>query len=134
MTKKAATKKTKLVEVPLTRQQIRDQLLGHAPKPKRTPITLFGIKIELQQPTLRAILDVQEVEDTKERSTGMIIDYAYVPGSNEKIFEPADREVILNWPFNNELVELQVAIAKLTGIDIEEAEKVLKAAPLGEQS
>ncbi len=135
MTKKATTKKKAAIKkTPLTRQQIRDQLLGDAHKPKRELLTIFGIEIELQQPTLRGILDVQEITDTKERSAGMIIDYAYVPGSNERIFEPADREIILGWPFNDEIVKLQLAIAKLTGVDIEEAEAILKGAPLDEQS
>jgi len=129
MTKKATKKKA-----PLTRQQIRDKLLGHAPKPNRVKLTLFGTDIELMQPTLRAILDVQEVADTKERSTGMIIDYACVPGTDERIFEPADKEMILGWPFTDEIVDMQMAIAKLTGVDIEEAEKILRGSPLDEQS
>jgi len=128
MTKKEAKKPA------LNRQQLRAQLLGNAPKPARTALSLFGADIELMQPTLRAILDVQDIEDTKERSTDMIIRYACVPGTDERIFESADKDMILSWPFTNELVDLQMAIAKLTGVDVEEAEKVLKGAPLEEQS
>ena len=135
--KKVTSKKEPASPIKVTRSELRDRLLGHAPKPRRTPITLFGQEIELQQPTLRAILEAQNIDDMKLRSTGMIIEYAYVPGTNERIFEPADREMILNWPFNNELVELQMAIAELTGIsaeDVQNQEAELKTDPLGGQS
>jgi len=134
MTKKV-TKATKAIPAtPVTRQELRDKLLGHAPKPLRKELTLFGQDIELQQPTLRAILTAQNVEDTKERSIDMIIEYVYVPGTNEHIFEAGDREMILNWPFSEELIAIQLAIAELTGVDVSDAEETLKKDPLDVQS
>lgn len=136
-TKAKTTKKTPTKDIPttvVTRKSLRDSLLGHAPKPMRKELTLFGQTIELQQPTLRAILEAQEVVDTKERSIGMIIEYAYVPGTSEHIFEPADKEIILNWPFSDELVAIQLAIAELTGVDVSAAEKELTKDPLDAQS
>lgn len=132
MNKKVAP--NKVIKASEARQDLRDKLLGHAPKPKRKLITLFGSDIELQQPTLRAILDAQKVQDDKARSVDMIIGYTYVPGTNEKVFEPADSEVILNWPFDKELLDLQLAVAELTGVDIQTAEQELKDDPLEGQS
>lgn len=120
--------------VPLTREQIRDQLLGHAPKAATKILTLFGIEVELRQPMLGAILDAQETESNRERSAAMIIQYAFVPGTDERVFEPADREMILKWPFNEDVIALQEAIIELSGVDIEGAEVELSGDPLDEPS
>lgn len=128
-----ATKKTVKVTPP-TRGQLRDALLGNAPKPLTKEITLFGFQVELHQPTLGSILEAQSIEDEKKRSVNMIIEYAYVPGTNETIFEPADAEMILQWPFGDELVTLQLAIAELTGVDTKNMEDDLAGNPLKEQS
>jgi hypothetical protein len=130
-TKKATPQKA---PISVTRQGLRDSLLGHAPKPMRKEVSLFGQTIELQQPTLRAILDAQNITDNKERSIDMIIQYAYVPGTNDHIFEAGDKEMILQWPFTRELLDIQLAIAELTGVDVGEAEEVLKGSPLDAQS
>lgn len=130
MTKKTTAKKT----IPVTRQAMRDQLLGHAPKPNRKEVTLFGVVLEMQQPTLGSILKSQDIEDGKERAVNMIIQYSFVPGTNDPIFEEADKDIILNWPFNDELVTLQLTIAELTGVDVKEAEAELKGNPSKEQS
>ena len=133
-TKKVVPRKAAVSKSSTARSDLRDLLLGHAPKLNRKTVTLFGCELELQQPTLRAILDAQSEEDTKTRSISMIIDYAYVPGTNERLFEAADREMILNWPFNDELVTIQLAIAELTGVKVNAAEQELLADPLGGQS
>lgn len=129
-----ATKKTARKPQAETRDSLRASLLGNAPKPLRKELMLFGKTIELQQPTLGAILDSQAVEDMKMRAVDMIIQFAYVPGTNERIFEPADYDTIVDWPFGEELVDVQMAIAELTGVDIEDAEEVLQQDPLEEQS
>lgn len=142
MTKKAISKQpaTTVVKpedkdvITFTRTQLRDGLLGNVPKPKTKTVPLFGMSIELHQPTLRSILDNQGIEDTKQRGTKMIIEYSYIPGTNERIFDDADREMILNWPFTNELIDLQMSIAELTGVDTTDAEKDLLADPLSEPS
>ncbi len=127
------TKETTL-DVPLTRQEIRDKILGHAPKPGTKLITLFGVELELRQPTLGAILIAQDTQDIKRRMTDMIIQYAFVPGSSEPVFEGADREMILSWPFGEDILNLQNAITDLTGINIDVAEEELAGDPLEGQS
>ena len=134
MTKKVSKKVAPEKVIKYTRQQTRDRLLGNAPKPIRKLMTLFDTPIELQQPTLRAILDAQGVTDAKERAVSMIIEYAYVPGTDELIFEAADQEMILGWPFNDDLLNIQLAVAELTGIDIEAVEAELAEDPLDGQS
>lgn len=136
---KTPTKVKKIPEhkvIKYTRAEIRQKLLGDAPKPEIRKLKLFGMEIDLHQPTLRGILDAQGMEDEKERAVNTIVEYAYVPDTMERIFEITDRDVILSWPFTEELVDLQVAVAEMTGVDMEilKAEAGLKSDPLDGQS
>lgn len=117
----------------VTRDQLRAVLIGKKHQPRREPIELFGVEVELQQPTLRSILEAQDAPDELTRTADVFIQYAYVPGTDERIFEEGDRDVILNWPFTEDLVKVQLLIAELTGVDIRDAEEELKD-PLSESS
>lgn len=120
----------------LTRDEIRAALIGKKHEIDTESMTLFGVEIELRQPTLKAILTAREEEDIEKRTTDVFIRYAYVPGTDELIFEDTDRQSILNWPFNNDLIEIQQKIAKLTGVDLGalEIEEELKSDPLEDSS
>ncbi|KKN66738.1 hypothetical protein LCGC14_0468490 [marine sediment metagenome] len=118
----------------LTRDDLRGRLLGTKAKPKIEMVTLFGEDVELRQPSFGSMLDAREIADTKTRTIEMIVQYAFVPGTNERIFEDTDRDVILGWPFGEDVLEIQNAIARLSGIDIEALEERLLRDPLSEQS
>jgi len=126
------------VEVPavknLTRDQLRAALIGKKHTVKSELVNLFGVEVELRQPTLSGILDVRAEDDVEKRTTDVFINYAYVPGTDEKIFEDTDRAAILNWPFTEDLIEIQMIIARLTGVDISAAEEDLKLDPLEDSS
>lgn len=127
---------TKEEEAPpkrLSRDEIRATVLGKRQEPKYEVVSLFGTDIELRQPAFGDMLDAREIGDTKTRTIELIIQYAYVPGTDERIFEDTDRDVILDWPFGEDLVEVQSAIARLSGIDIEALEEKLTHDPLPEQ-
>ncbi len=113
-----------------TRDEIRSKLLGNEVKPEFELITVFDTEIELRQPTFRDLMKVREIADTATRSVEMIVQYAFVPGTDERIFEAGDRETILNWPFGADLVKVNTSIANLTGIDIEAIEEELDKDPL----
>ena len=128
--------KPQKVEVPkvaLTRDELRAILIGSTPKGKSKVVDVFGCTIELRQPTLAAIMKTREVADTAQRAVDMIIEYAYVPGTDEHVFEDTDSEFILRWPFGEDLTKINAAIAELTGIDIAAAEEAL-VDPLAESS
>ncbi len=118
----------------LTRDDLRGRLLGTKAKPKIEMVTLFGEDVELRQPSFGSMLDAREIADTKTRTIEMIVQYAFVPGTDERIFEDTDRDVILGWPFGEDVLEIQNAIARLSGIDIEALEERLLRDPLSEQS
>ena len=130
MTKKAEVS----TEAALTRDQLRKALLGTAPKPKSTIIELFGVEVELRQPNLGAILKTRDTGDDASRAIDMIIEYAYVPGTDDHVFEDTDVDTIKKWPFGDDLARLNSAIAELTGVDIEAAVEELREDPLEESS
>lgn len=115
-----------------TRDELRAKLLGSKVKPKFELIQLFGSEIELRQPSFGDLMKVRDIDDIATRAVEMIIQYAYVPGTSERVFEDTDRNVILGWPFGEDLVRVNTAIAKLTGVDIELAEDELSKDPLQE--
>jgi hypothetical protein len=127
---------TKPVKDPITytRDEMRAGLLGNAPKPQTRSVTLFGIPIELHQPTLGGILEAQGIDDPKEQACQTMIRYSYVPGTNTRVFEDSDIPVMLNWPFTDELIDVQTAIAEMTGLNIGVAEEKLNKNPLSKPS
>ena len=116
------------------RKELRARLIGDRHDPDSKVVSLFGVEIELRQPTLLAILEAREHDDEKTRTTDVFLKYAFVPGTDELIFEEADRDTILNWPFTEELLAVQTTIADLTGIDLGDAEEGMKSDPLEESS
>lgn len=125
-------KADEVTTVSLTRDEIRAALLGKTPDAKSVLITVFGIELELKQPSLGSIMETRENDDAKARAADMIVKYAYVPGTNDLVFEDTDRDLILKWPFGEDLLALQQAITDLTGLDIDAATEDLKENPLAE--
>ncbi len=117
----------------LTRDQMRAVLLGDPAKPESEDIEIFGIKVEFRQPTFGAMMDARTIADDKTRTVEMIVAYAFVPGTNERVFEDTDRDTILSWPFSSDIVEIQRVIARLTGVDIEAIEEELAKDPLAKR-
>ncbi len=112
------------------RKALRDRLLGKKHEPKSQLVTLFGEEVEIRQPSLSTMLETRADENNQDAVLNMIIRYSYVPGTDEQLFEEADKDTIRNWPFGEDLLEFQQAIAKLTGVDISAREGELNTNPL----
>ena len=79
---------------PLTRDQIRQKLVGNTPPGRSMLVTFFDVELELRQPNLGDMMEAQAIESTRDRAAEMIINYAYVPGTNEKAFEEGSYETV----------------------------------------
>lgn len=88
-----------------------------AAKPKSKLVKLFGQDVELKQPSMGTMFEAQAAKTTALASAQMIIAYCYKPGTDEKVFDSADVEVITQMPWGKDLVDVQNAIQELTGID-----------------
>jgi len=114
------------------RDSIRSKIFSGKNKRRTKRVEVWGAEVEVRQPSLGAILSMQDNPDVKHRTANMIIEYTFVPGTDEHVFDSTDRDEILNWPFGADLLALQNAISELTGIDVAKAEEELKTDPLKE--
>jgi hypothetical protein len=106
-----------------TRDAIRAKIFGAKPKSELVE-NFFGTTIEIRQPTLQVALE-QRNTDEKDRLYFMLTDYAYVPETNEKVFEKEDIDNIRNLPFGPEFNALMDKINSLLGIKPEEVEATI---------
>ena len=104
-----------------TRDALRGRLMG-AKKFRSERIKLFGEDVEIRQPSVGQILDAQEFEDQKKALVNILVNYCFIPGTEEKIFEDTDEGAIMEWPVGEWFTEINQAIQKLTNIDVAGAE------------
>ena len=116
-------------ETPDKRTSLRTAILSGRHSEKVT-VEAFGVTIELVQPSLGELLDLQDIPDTKGRIVASLINYCYVPGTKEKIFDPTDADTLLGLPYDENFIALQKAINDLTGIDVEEEKGNLENAQI----
>ena len=87
---------------------------------KTEMISLFGVGVEIRQPTLGDIIKMQGMEDRAQGIVYLLISYCFVPGTNDKIFEPADEKTLLGLPFDESFTSASLAITRMIGVDVEE--------------
>lgn len=106
------------------RDDIRKALLDA--KPLSRIVTIYGQKVEIRQSRIGAVLSSIE-DDTGEPKkisrkmafAQLLIAHCYVPGTQEKVFDDADQEVLMEMPFGPDTMALQNAIQDLMGINVE---------------
>ena len=108
----------------MSRDDIRTAILNA--KPKKKVIELFGQKVEIRQPRVGDILSITESEDGMDRFMKVMLNYCYVPGTDEKVFEEADRDSLAAVPFGPEFDALNEAISELIEVDVKGQEGNLK--------
>lgn len=104
-------------ETALTRDQIRAAVLGTPHKPRSKIITFFDSKIEIRQGTLGDIIQANDTEDRKAAIIRILIERAFVPGTNINVFEDADEQVLLNLPFGKDFIEVNRAIEEISEVN-----------------
>lgn len=94
---------------------------------KRILVDIDGTAVELRQPNLKSLNDFAVTDDPKRAKipamVRMMIEYAYVPGTDDKVFTEADAEQLGELPTGPWMTKFTEAIGALTGIDVKEAEK-----------
>lgn len=94
-------------------------------QPKTEVVTFFGEEVEVRQPSMNTILNFRNADeaDRKTQMVDMLIEYVFVPGTNEKVFETADKDQLLQMPFGQDMTGLQAAISRLTNVDLQTSAK-----------
>ena len=110
----------------LSRDEMRAKIFGAKPKSEMV-YDFFGTTLELRQPTLAVAL-AQRNNEEEDRLYLMLTDYAFVPGTDEKVFESGDIDSLRTLPFGPEFTSLMGQVNKLLGINPEGVEKAIEAA------
>lgn len=115
-----------LITTPLTRDEIRAKVLGAKPLVKVVE-DFFGVTVELRQPDLGTILNARE-EDQSNQVTRMLTDFTFVPGTEEKVFEPADADALIKLPFGPPMQRFIDSMNEILGVDAGKLEAAVKDA------
>lgn len=112
----------------MSRDELRAKIF--APKTlKREIVPFFGVEIELRQPTLGDILAVRETGATQSAIINILMDYAHIPGTDEKVFESGDAESLLAMPWGADFTTLNNALERLTEINFSVGADASKKTP-----
>lgn len=110
----------------LSRDEIRSAIFSAKPKSVLVE-NFFGVTLELRQPGLQQALQVRETDQAEQVYT-MLLDYSYVPGTNEKVFSAEDVDSLRELPFGGEMVNLISKVTELLGTDPAVVEAEIKKA------
>lgn len=99
-----------------TRDELRAKIFSDK-KLNIIPVEFFGGTIELRQPALGDILKAQTNEDREAAVIETLIDYAFVPGTEEKVFEKADAASMKALPFGADFLRVTKALEELTEVN-----------------
>jgi hypothetical protein len=103
---------------------LRDQIratISNSPKakPATEVIDFFDTKIELRQASLGQIIsntsdEGDSEEQQRSKAVKGLIDGAYVPGTEEKVFDIGDTEWLQSLPYNADLAKAFNTLTKLS--------------------
>jgi hypothetical protein len=112
-------------EKKLSRDEIRQRIFSAENKQKSSRIIHFGgVDIELRQPSVRETLALGDsMGNDRIFLVNFLIQYAYVPRSEEKIFDPADYDMLADLPFGKDMSEASRALRELTDIVVADEAK-----------
>ena len=107
-----------------SRDSILRNIFARSANLKRKRITFMGQEIDIKQPTIKQIMSFtdESIKD-HDKLIDALIEYAYVPGTDERLFDETHREMLQSLPFNDDFTSVSEAIAELTTSDVEVAEK-----------
>lgn len=110
----------------LSRDEMRAKIFASKPATEIVE-DFYGVRLELRQPSLAVALEARN-QGENEAVFNMLLNYSFVPGTNEKVFEPSDVDMIRELPFGSAMTDLMSKVNKLLGIDDATVAELLKDA------
>jgi hypothetical protein len=98
------------------RNDVRAKIFA-AKKNKSKEVEFFGAVIELRQPTLGDILSARDSDNRQSAVIETLVNYAYIPGTDEKVFEMADAEAFKKMPFGADFIRVSNALEELSEVN-----------------
>ncbi len=113
-----------------TKAEIRDKTIGAAKVFKSRKIEYDDVEIEIREPTVKAWGDILRNVTTEEGKMEFdeylvwsIISCSYVPGTDEKVYEEADHDLLLGMPKSGWVSEFSDLALTMMSADMENVEK-----------
>lgn len=103
------------------RSQLRSRVLQSKKRESRI-LDFFGDEIEIRQTSVSELMDAGNFDD-REAIVRVLINQAYVPGTDQKLFEEADLDSLMSMPSGKWISDLTDIIKDLSGVKEEEALK-----------
>ena len=97
-----------------SRDEFRKKIFQNRKRDSRMN-NFFDEELEIKQPSVKELMDFQDIND-RESIVQILIKQAYVPGTNEKVFEDADKDTLMEMPAGSWIGELNNAIQDLSGL------------------
>ena len=99
----------------MTRAELRSLMFSAEQREgKREPLTLWGAKVEYRVPQVGQVLDMG-ADDSREGIFQFALMCIFLLGTDELVFETADRDMFLTQPFDAGMVHLAGVITKMAG-------------------
>ena len=109
--------------VKISRDEARNKIFStEYTEVKKEYLTFNGVEIELRQPRVSAFMEQREGEN-REFFARFLIDNAYLPDTEDKVFDVADRDSLLAMPMNSSWTRAIEAIQLLIDIKVDDKVK-----------
>lgn len=100
----------------MTREEVRAKILATRPPEKRI-VNFFDVEIELRQPLLGDVLKAADQNDREAAVIDTLIKYAYLPGTDELVFEAGDAAAFKQMPFGPDFMAVNEALEAMMKIN-----------------
>lgn len=90
---------------------------------KNTKLPFYGTEIEIRQPNIGQVQKWSDNDSDSVTLIEILLNHAYVPGTDIKVFESADRDTLQSLPMNEEATAVIAAIQAFTDLAIKDSEK-----------
>lgn len=99
-----------------TRAEIRGRIFS-SKKLNSEIVEFFGVRLELRQPTLESIIEARSANSDRAAMVGTLIKQAFIPETDELIFDDTDYEELVKLPFGPDFVRVANALEKLSNVN-----------------
>jgi hypothetical protein len=97
------------------RLSIRNRILNK--KTGSKIVTLAdGTELEVREPSVGGTLNMAQIDDPKQRMLTLLVNHVFVPGTEERVFDPEDMEVLQQMPSSGDYKVMMEAIQDMMGL------------------
>jgi hypothetical protein len=110
---------------PASAADLRSIIFSAKNKQRASEITeFFGVRVEVRQASLQRIVQLAASgENDKAGAIYVLLNYVFVPGTNEPVFTEADEDQLSSLPYGKDIENILSVWKRITSISVAGAEK-----------